>query len=68
MGENTPFAKQSKKKEQDKGHDTKKECRDSGNDFSFPFRFPKLNDNNEKLFLFGYPNYNSRFFSFPFLS
>ena len=42
--------------------------RDSGNDFSFPFPFPKLNNNDEKSFLFGYPNYNSYFFSFPFLS
>ena len=41
--------------------------RDSGNDFSFPVPFPflKLNDNDKKSFLFGYPKYKSRFFSFP---
>ena len=33
------------------------ERRDSGNDFSFPVPFPflKLNDNDKKSFLFGYP-------------
>ena len=31
--------------------------RDSGNDYSFPVPFPflKLNDNDKKSFLFGYP-------------
>ena len=37
-------------------------CRDRGNDFSFPFL--KISSSIKKSFLFGYPKYNSRFFSF----
>ena len=38
----------------------------SQNDFSFPFPFPflKISSSIKKSFLFGYPKYNSRFFSF----
>ena len=37
--------------------------RDSGNNFSFPFRFPFLKISSlKKSFLFRYPKYSSRFF------
>ena len=41
--------------------------RDSGNDFSFPIPSPflKLNDNDVKSFLNGYPIFWSRLFLFP---
>ena len=36
--------------------------RDSGNDFLFSFPFLKISSSIKKLFLFGYPKYNSRFY------
>ena len=43
------------------------QCRDTGNDLSFPDPFPflKINNNYEKSFLNGYPKIWSQLFSFP---